>query len=136
MLHKLIFHSDQTVELGIEQDSWREQQQFPLELKVYNIDSFYDFAEIEALIFFTFFDNFEFFADIKNLSRPPLKSTVLKAAFATFNFIFFFSMSLLKVTFFKLGRNLLLVLFFAWLTLWPLSGDIPVSSHLLDIKFH
>ena len=65
MLHKLIFHSNQTVELGIAQDSWREQQQFPLELKVYNIDSFYDFAEIEALIFFNFFDNFEFLADIK-----------------------------------------------------------------------
>ena len=65
MLHKLVFHSNQTVELEIEQDSWREQQQFPLELKVYNIDSFYDFAEIEALIFFNFFDNFEFFADIK-----------------------------------------------------------------------
>ena len=41
--------------------------------------------------------------------------------------------NLKKVTFFRLGKNLLFVLFLAWLTLWPLSGDIPVNSHLLDI---
>ena len=70
-------------------------------------------AEIEAFILFTFFDNFEFLADIKYLSSPPLKSTVLKAAFATFNLISFFKISLLKVTFFRFGKNLRLVLFFA-----------------------
>jgi len=58
-------------------------------LIVYNISSFYDLAEIEALIFLTFFESFAFFAEIKNLSSPPLKSTVLKAALATFNLIFF-----------------------------------------------
>ena len=71
----------------------------------------YDFAEIDAFNFLTFFDNLAFLADIKNLSKPPLKSTDLKAVLATFNLISFFKISLLKVTFFKLGRNLLLVLF-------------------------
>ena len=63
-----------------------------LKERVCKINSFlnYDFAEIEALIFLTFFDNLAFFAEIKNLSRPPLKSTVLKAALATFNLISFF----------------------------------------------
>ncbi len=63
------------------------------------------------------FDEFLKTVKNKNLSIPPLKSTVLNAALATFNFISFFKISLLKVTFFKLGKNLLLVLFFAWLTL-------------------
>ena len=69
------------------------------------------------------------------LSKPPLKSTVLKAAFVTFSFIFFLRISLLNVTFFKFGKNLRLVLFLAWLTLLPVKGEIPVSSHLLDIIF-
>ena len=47
----------------------------------------------------------------------PLKSTVLRAELATLNLISLFKISLLKVTFFKLGKNLLLVLFLAWLTL-------------------
>ena len=59
----------------------------------------YDLAEIEAFIFFTLLDNFEFLADKRNLSMPPLKSTVLKAALATFSLISFFKISLLKVTF-------------------------------------
>ena len=41
------------------------------------------------------------------------KSTVLKAELATFSFISFFNISLRKVTFFKFGKNLLLVLFLA-----------------------
>ena len=40
-------------------------------------------------------------AESKNLSSPPLKSTVLSAVFATFNLISFFKMSLLKETFFR-----------------------------------
>ena len=51
---------------------------------------------MDALIFFTFLESFVFFADIKNLSIPPLKSTVLNAALATFNLISFFKISLLK----------------------------------------
>ena len=68
---------------------------------------------MDALIFCTFFDSFLFFADNKNLSSPPLKSTVLNAELATFNLISFFKMSLLKVIFFKFGKNLRLVLFLA-----------------------
>ena len=74
-------------------------------MKVYNINSFYDFAEIDALIFFTFFDNFEFFVEIKYLSSPPLKSTVLRAALATLNFMSFLSISLLKETFLDLAKS-------------------------------
>ena len=68
---------------------------------------------MEVLSFLTLFDNFELFTDNKYLSKPPLKSTVLKAALVTFNLMFFLRISLLKVTFFKLGKNLRLVLFLA-----------------------
>ena len=67
---------------------------------------------MEVLIFFAFLDNFLFFVDIKYLSKPPLKSTVLNAALATFNLISFFNISLLNVTFFKFGKNLRFYLFF------------------------
>ena len=45
---------------------------------------------MEALSFFTLFDNFDFFTDNKYLSNPPLKSTVLKAALVTLSLMFFF----------------------------------------------
>ena len=73
--------------------------------------------EINALIFFTLLDNLEFLADKRYLSKQPLKSTVLKAALVTFNFMFFLRISLLKTTFLRFGKNLRFVLFFAWLTL-------------------
>ena len=60
---------------------------------------------MDALIFCTFFDSFLFFADSKNLSSPPLKSTVLNAELATFNLISFFKMSLLKVIFLSLVKT-------------------------------
>ena len=95
----------------------------------------YNFEIIEVFSFFTLLEILLLFAVFKNLSNPPLKSTVLRAALVTFSLIFFFKISLLNVTFFKFGINLLLVLLLEWLTLWPLSGDIPVSSHLLDINY-
>ena len=73
----------------------------------------YTLDDTDAFSFLTFLDKLEFFADTKNLSNPPLKSTVLKAEFVTLSLIFFFRISLLKVTFFKLGKNLRLVLFLA-----------------------
>ena len=55
-------------------------------------------------------DKFLMTAKLKNLSIPPLKSTVLKAAVVTRNLIIFFNVSLLKLIFFRFGKNLLLVL--------------------------
>ena len=60
---------------------------------------------------------------LPNLKKVIFKSDILKKNIK------------LNVTFFKLGKNLLLVLFFAWLTLLPFKGDFPVNSHLLDIIF-
>ena len=76
-----------------------------------------------------FLDSLKDLAELKNLSIPPLKSTVLNAELETFNFDIFFKASLLKLTFLILGKNLLLVLLLAWLTLLPLIGFLPVSSH-------
>jgi len=84
--------------------------------------------------FCAFLESFCFFTDLRYWSRPPLKSTERTAALVTFNVTFFLSLSLIKVTFFKFGKNLLLVLLLAWLTLLPFKGDTPVSSHLFDIN--
>ena len=56
------------------------------------------------------FDEFLKTVKNKNLSSPPLKSTVLNAAFETKSLIFLSSFSLLNETFFKFGKNLLFVL--------------------------
>ena len=74
------------------------------------IMGFYDLAEMEVFSFLTLIDSLLFFAVFKNLSNPPLKSTVLTAAFVTLSFMFFFNISLANFTFFKFGKNLLLVL--------------------------
>ena len=71
------------------------------------------------LIFNAFADKTSSFALIKNESRPPFASTVLKAEVATLNLNDLPNISELRVTLLKLGRNLLFVLFFAWLTLLP-----------------
>ena len=52
-----------------------------------------------------------------DILKKNIKLNVTNAALATFNLISFLSVSLLNVTFFKFGKNLLFVLFFAWLTL-------------------
>ena len=49
--------------------------------------------------FLAFLESLKDFAELRNLSIPPLKSTVLNAELETFNFIFFFRASLLKLTF-------------------------------------
>ena len=85
------------------------------------------------LSFNTLLDNFVFFADLRYLSRPPLKSTVLRAALVTFKSYILFKTSLLKVIFLRFGKKLRLVLLLAWLTLWPFKGNTPVSSHFLVI---
>ena len=92
------------------------------------------FEIISDLNFLAFLESLKDFAELRNLSIPPLKSTVLNAELETFNFTFFFRASLLKLTFLILGKNLLLVLLFAWLTLLPFIGFLPVSSHFLDIN--
>ena len=68
------FHLIQNIESEIGLSNLKGLQPNPLEERVCKINSLlnYYFAEIEALIFFTFFDNLAFLADIKNLSKPPL----------------------------------------------------------------
>ena len=67
-----IFHLNQIVLLEIELNNLMQLLQTPSKLIVCNTNSFYDFADIDNLIFFTFLDNFTFFVDSKNLSKPPL----------------------------------------------------------------
>ena len=55
-------------------------------------------------------------------------------ALETVSFRDLFNDSLLNLTFFKFGKNLLFVLLVAWLTLWPLRGIFPVSAHFLEIN--
>jgi len=70
----------------------------------------YALDRIETLSFFTLLESLFLFAVFRNLSRPPLKSTVRKAEFVTFNLTFLFKISLLKVIFLRFGKNLRLVL--------------------------
>ena len=44
------------------------------------------------------------------------------------------SLSEIKVTFSKFGRNRRLVLILEWLTLWPTSAVLPVRSQRRDIR--
>ena len=62
---------------------------------------------------FALLESLKTFADLRNLSIPPLKSTVLRAALDTFNAIFFFRISLLNFIFFMPGLNFLFVLLLA-----------------------
>ena len=48
------------------------------------------FEIISDLNFLAFFDSLKDLAELRNLSIPPLKSTVLNAELDTLNFIFFF----------------------------------------------
>ena len=57
------------------------------------------FEIISDFNFFAFLESLKDFAELRNLSIPPLKSTVLNAALETLNFMFFFRASLLKLTF-------------------------------------
>ena len=65
------------------------------------------------LIFFNLGDKFFCLAVIKNWSKLPFLSTVLIPALETVNFNDLFNDSLLNLTFFKFGKNLLFVLLLA-----------------------
>ena len=73
------------------------------------------------------------FTVFKNSSKLPILSTDLTPELLTESFKHLPVSSLVNFTFFKLGKNLLLVLLLAWLTLWPFIGILPVSSHFFDI---
>ena len=63
----------------------------------YNKDPYYNFAEIEAFIFFVFF--FESLPSLNKIYRSPLKSTVSKAALATLSFYRLLRISLSGILF-------------------------------------
>ena len=65
---------------------------------------------------------------ISQLSRPPLCSTERRPCVETRNLKLRSSFSLSSVTFCRFGKNVRLVLLFAWLTLWPTWRPLPVSS--------
>src|SRR5580692_3531727 len=70
---------------------------------------------------------------IRKLSRPPLWSTLLIALVETRRRTLRPSASEMKVTLHRFGRNRRLVLILEWLTLWPTSGPLAVSSQRRDI---
>src|SRR5581483_7097758 len=69
----------------------------------------------------------------RKASSPPRWSTVLSALADTRNLILRPSVSEISVTLRRFGRNRRLVLIFEWLTLWPTSGLLPVSSQRHDM---
>src|ERR1700761_6145224 len=69
----------------------------------------------------------------RKASRPPLWSTLLSALVETRRRTLRPSVSEMKVTLHRFGRNRRLVLIFEWLTLWPTSGPLAVSSQRRDI---
>src|SRR3954454_2450757 len=73
------------------------------------------------------------FAFSKNASSPPRWSTLLIALVETRRRTLRPSVSEMKVTLQRLGRNLRLVLMLEWLTLWPTWGPLAVSSQRRDI---
>src|ERR1700704_3118166 len=70
---------------------------------------------------------------IRNASSPPRWSTLLIALVETRRRTLRPSVSEMKVTLHRLGRNLRLVLMLEWLTLWPTWGPLAVSSQRRDI---
>src|SRR5207302_817037 len=72
-------------------------------------------------------------AFIRKASRPPRWSTVLNACAETRSFTERPSVSDIKVTFNRLGRNRRLVLRLEWLTLCPTCAPLPVSSQRRDM---
>src|SRR6202041_3596104 len=69
----------------------------------------------------------------RKASRPPLWSTLLIALVDTRRRTLRPSASEMKVTLHRFGRNRRLVLILEWLTLWPTSGPLAVSSQRRDI---
>src|SRR6185437_6807783 len=69
----------------------------------------------------------------RKASRPPLWSTLFSALVETRRRTLRPSTSEMKVTLHRFGRNRRLVLIFEWLTLWPTSGPLAVSSQRRDI---
>src|SRR6201994_2055914 len=70
----------------------------------------------------------------KNASRPPLWSTLLIALVETRRRTLRPSASEMKVTLHRFGRKRRLVLMLEWLTLWPTSGPLAVSSQRRDMS--
>src|ERR1700722_2609262 len=70
---------------------------------------------------------------IRKASRPPRWSTLLIALVETRRRTFRPSASEMKVTLHRFGRKRRLVLILEWLTLWPTSGPLAVSSQRRDI---
>jgi hypothetical protein len=60
---------------------------------------------------------FDFSSFDKCIKKLPFLSTDLKPALAKVSLKLLFNFSLLKFTFLKLGKNLLVVLLLAWLTI-------------------
>src|SRR4029450_136450 len=73
------------------------------------------------------------FAFSRNASSPPRWSTVFKALADTRSRILRPNVSEISVTLLRFGRNRRLVFILEWLTLWPTSGFLPVSSQRRDI---
>ena len=72
-----------------------------------------DLASKTLFIFFSLGERFLFLAVLRKRSNVPFLSTDLTPALETLSFKLLFKISLLKLTFFKFGRNLLFVLLFA-----------------------
>src|SRR5215470_4565333 len=70
---------------------------------------------------------------MRNASRPPLWSTLLIALVETRRRTLRPSVSEMKVTLQRFGKNRRLVLMLEWLTLWPTWGPLAVSSQRRDI---
>src|SRR3954471_7688530 len=73
------------------------------------------------------------FAFSRNASSPPRWSTLLIALVETRRRTLRPSVSEMKVTLQRLGRNLRLVLMLEWLTVWPVWGPLAVSSQRRDM---
>src|ERR1700754_2452547 len=70
----------------------------------------------------------------RNASRPPLWSTLLIALVETRRRTLRPSASEMNVTLHRFGRKRRLVLMLEWLTLWPTSGPLAVSSQRRDMS--
>src|SRR5206468_12002707 len=70
------------------------------------------------------------------LSSPPTCSTERSPCVDTRSLTLVPSVSEIKVTFCRLGRNVRLVLLLAWETLLPTCRPLPVSSQTRDMCFY
>src|SRR5262245_56378186 len=92
-----------------------------------------DFLAIWRLIFCILAESSSSFALARKASSPPRLSTERSAAAETRAANDWPSASECTVTLTRFGSKRRLVLMFEWLTLWPTSGFLPVSSHVRDM---